>query len=115
VTAQRRYRIEGYFTPREESEADPTPSTDKGMREEQQATPALLTIEQAARYLSIGRSKMFSLLAGDDPAIPSLRIGERQRRVQRIDLDRYIQQRLKEEQRKGPGWEKPGHKTPKKG
>jgi excisionase family DNA binding protein len=103
VTAQRRYRIDGYFSLPEEREPAPTPATGKGTQEQQQTsraiTPALLTIEEAARYLSIGRSKMYSLLAGDDPVIASLRIGERQRRVRRVDLDRFIGERLKAEKK----------------
>jgi hypothetical protein len=58
--------------------------------------PALLPVEAAAEYLAIGRSRMFELLAGPDPVIPSLIISGRQRRVRVSDLDRFIAQRLAE-------------------
>jgi excisionase family DNA binding protein len=56
--------------------------------------PALMTVEEAARYLAISRSRMFELLAGPNPAIPSLTIGPRQRRIRVADLDDYIERRL---------------------
>ena len=54
--------------------------------------PALLTVEGAAHYLSIGRSQMFELLRRGE--IPSLTIGPRGRRVRVADLDAYVQRRL---------------------
>jgi excisionase family DNA binding protein len=55
----------------------------------------ILTPEELAEYLRIGRTFAFSLLAGPDPAIPSFPLG-RLRRVRRVDVDRYIERRLRE-------------------
>jgi excisionase family DNA binding protein len=54
----------------------------------------LLTPEEAARRLSIGRTLMFSLLHSG--AIPSVKIG-RARRVRVQDLDEYIRTLLDEQ------------------
>jgi excisionase family DNA binding protein len=54
--------------------------------------PALVTVEEAATFLSIGRSTMFELLKRGE--IPSLTIGPRQRRVRVVDLDDFVARRL---------------------
>lgn len=50
--------------------------------------PALLTPEEAARVLRIGRSKLYQLLA--DKELTSIKIG-RSRRVRPADIDAYIE------------------------
>ena len=88
MAANLSYRFDGHFTiPAPEPRA-PQPT------ESQPATlpPALLTPEDAARYLSIGRSKMFELLRGPDPAIPSFTIGG-SRRIRVADLNAYVEGR----------------------
>ena len=57
--------------------------------------PALVTVEEAATYLSIGRSRMFELLREGE--IPSLTIGPRQRRIRVTDLDDFVARRLASE------------------
>lgn len=54
----------------------------------------VLTAEEAARYLAIGRTSMYAILRGR--AVPSVQIG-RSRRIRRRDLDLYLD-RLAEEQ-----------------
>lgn len=54
----------------------------------------VFTAEEAARYLSIGRTSMYALLR--DKAVKSITIG-RSRRIRRRDLDAYLDQ-LAEEQ-----------------
>ena len=56
---------------------------------------ALVTVEGAAAYLSIGRSTMFELLREGE--IPSLTIGPRQRRIRVTDLDDFVARRLASE------------------
>ena len=55
----------------------------------------LLSPEQLADYLGCGRTFAYELLAGPNPAIPSFKIG-RLRRVRRVDVDRYVEQCLRE-------------------
>ena len=59
---------------------------------EKLAEKEILSPEQAAAYLGIGRSKMFELLA--KRTIPSFTVG-RLRRVRRADVDRYVEGRLR--------------------
>jgi excisionase family DNA binding protein len=49
---------------------------------------------EAAEYLGIGRTRMYSLL-GAEEGIPSVRIG-RTRHVRRADLDAYMERRFEE-------------------
>jgi excisionase family DNA binding protein len=53
----------------------------------------LLKIEEAARLLSLGRSKTYQLVM--DGAIPSIHIG-RSRRIPAAALERWIDQRTQE-------------------
>ena len=62
---------------------------------ERLAEKEILSPEQAAAYLGIGRSKMFELLA--KRTIPSFTVG-RLRRVRRADVDRYVEGRLRDRQ-----------------
>lgn len=55
----------------------------------------LLSPEQLAEYLGCGRTYAYSLLAGPNPAIRSLKIG-RLRRIRRVDVDHYIAERLRD-------------------
>ena len=54
-----------------------------------------LSPKQLADYLGCSRTYAFELLAGPTPAIPSFKIG-RLRRVRRVDVDRYVEQCLRE-------------------
>lgn len=54
----------------------------------------VFTAEEAARYLSIGRTSMYALLREQE--VKSVTIG-RSRRIRRRDLDAYLE-RLAEEQ-----------------
>jgi excisionase family DNA binding protein len=54
----------------------------------------LLSPEQVAERLGIGRTFIYKLLA--EKQIPSFTIGKL-RRVREADLDRYIQERLNDE------------------
>jgi excisionase family DNA binding protein len=49
--------------------------------------PRLLTVRQAAAYLSLSRSQLYALF--DSGALPSVHVG-RLRRVDRRDLDVYV-------------------------
>jgi excisionase family DNA binding protein len=55
----------------------------------------LLSVEQLADYLGVGRTFAYSLLAEPNPAIRSLKIGRR-RLVWRVDVELYVQSRLEE-------------------
>ena len=57
----------------------------------------LLSPEQLADFLGCSRTFAFSLLAGPNPAIRSFKIG-RLRRVRRVDVDHYVERRLRETQ-----------------
>jgi excisionase family DNA binding protein len=46
--------------------------------------------EEAARYLGIGRTRMYALIRDE---IPSVKVG-RTRHVRRADLDGYMERRL---------------------
>jgi excisionase family DNA binding protein len=50
----------------------------------------LLRVEEAARILSIGRSKMYAMIASGE--IPSLRVGRRSLRVSTDALRAWIEQ-----------------------
>lgn len=52
-------------------------------------TPELLTIEEAARWLRIGRSKAYALVKAGE--LPSVAIGQRQRRVPALALRAWVQ------------------------
>ena len=53
----------------------------------------LLSPEQLAEHLGCGRTYVYSLLAGPNPAIRSFKIG-RLRRIRRQDVDSYVAERL---------------------
>lgn len=55
------------------------------------STPMMLTAEQAARELGIGRTRVFALIAAGD--IRSVKIGA-SRRIPRTEVARYIEQLL---------------------
>ena len=96
----RTYRLTGTFIAPEETGGAETPPLSPGTEQPAAIRPALLTVEEAARYLSIGRSRMFDLLAGPDPAIPSVKIGG-SRRVRVADLDAYVERLAQSEERNG--------------
>jgi excisionase family DNA binding protein len=50
----------------------------------------LLTADQVAKNLGLGRARTYELIRAGD--IPSLKIGQRQVRVSRRDLTQYVQQ-----------------------
>jgi excisionase family DNA binding protein len=50
---------------------------------------------QVADYLGVSRTCVYNLIGGPNPAIPSFKIG-RLRRVRRVDVETYIEQRLRE-------------------
>jgi excisionase family DNA binding protein len=50
--------------------------------------PALMTVDQAASYLSMSRSQIYKLLLED--RIPSIVLGRKFRRVARKSLDAWI-------------------------
>ena len=50
--------------------------------------PALYTVERAARRLSLGRSKVYQLLARGD--LPSVRI-DGARRIKASDIDQFVE------------------------
>jgi excisionase family DNA binding protein len=56
---------------------------------------ANLSPEQLAEHLGVGRTHVYALLAGPNPAIPSFKVG-RLRRVRRVDVEAFIEHRLKE-------------------
>ena len=58
------------------------------------ASPELMSPEQLADYLGIGRTFAYQLLA--QKRIPSFTIGKL-RRVRKADVDRYIEHRLSAE------------------
>jgi len=51
--------------------------------------PALLTVEQAARYLALGRSKTYALVANG--TLPAVKLG-RSVRVPRGRLDAWLEE-----------------------
>ena len=55
----------------------------------------LLSPEQLADYLGCGRTYVYGLLARRE--IPSLKLGKL-RRVRRVDVDRFVEERLSGEQ-----------------
>jgi excisionase family DNA binding protein len=59
----------------------------------QPVSPLLLTVEEAARKLSICRDFMYRLLATPNPQVRSVKIG-RSRRVPVSELEAYIERRL---------------------
>jgi excisionase family DNA binding protein len=61
-------------------------------------TPLLLTPEQAATELGVGRTRMYALLAGGD--VSSVKIG-RSRRVPRAALQEYIDRLVTHPQQAG--------------
>ena len=58
-------------------------------------TRDVMTPEQLAHYLGCGRTHAYAILRSGD--IPSFTIG-RLRRVRRVDVDRYVERRLREAQ-----------------
>jgi excisionase family DNA binding protein len=52
----------------------------------------VVTIDEAAKFLRIGRSSLYVLLAQGD--LPSVTIGRRSRRVPRAALVAYLESRL---------------------
>jgi len=58
--------------------------------------PAVLGIEDAARYIGCRKTFMTKLIA--EGAIPSFKMGQL-RRIRIADLDKFIEDRLREEQR----------------
>ncbi len=69
-------------------------STRKGSGFHEDGGERLLSPEQVAERLGIGRTFIYKLLA--EKQIPSFTIGKL-RRVREADLDRYIQERLNDE------------------
>lgn len=59
--------------------------------------PAVLGIEDAARYIGCRRTYMNRLIA--EGIVPSFKMGQL-RRIRVADLDEFIQQRLREEQQR---------------
>jgi excisionase family DNA binding protein len=55
----------------------------------------VMSPEQLADYLGCGRTHAYAILKAGD--IPSFTMG-RLRRVRRVDVDRYVEQRLRETQ-----------------
>ncbi|MDP9359197.1 MAG: helix-turn-helix domain-containing protein [Chloroflexota bacterium] len=53
-----------------------------------QTLPLLLKAEEAARMLSLGRSKVFEMLATGE--LPRVRIG-RKVRIRRVDLEKWVE------------------------
>ncbi len=53
-----------------------------------QTLPLLLKAEEAARMLSLGRSKVFEMLATGE--LPRVRIG-RSVRIRRVDLEKWVE------------------------
>ena len=51
------------------------------------AEPALFTLDAAARHLSLGRTKIYALIA--DGRIPTVRIGRR-RLIRRADIEAFV-------------------------
>ena len=51
--------------------------------------PALMTVDQAASYLTMSRSQMYKLLL--DGVIPSIVLGRKFRRVAKKSLDAWIE------------------------
>jgi excisionase family DNA binding protein len=62
-----------------------------GAKLENAAQVRLLTPEEAARWLGVGRSTLYELLAAGE--IPSIRIG-RCRRIPSWELRRFIEEKL---------------------
>jgi excisionase family DNA binding protein len=54
-------------------------------------SPVVMTVEQAAKYVGVGRSTMFEIVVRDG-LIPSFKIG-RLRKIRRVDVDRWIDKR----------------------
>ena len=61
-----------------------------GKRTTDPALKVWLRPEEAAMYLGIGRTKMYTLIRDE---IPPAKVG-RTRRVRRTDLDRFMERRL---------------------
>ena len=57
--------------------------------------PALLSVEQSARYLGVGRTQVFVLLR--EGRLRSVKVGRR-RLIPRSELDRYITEEVEREQ-----------------
>lgn len=55
--------------------------------------PGLLTVEEAARYLSLSRSKTYQLIRSG--VLPTIRIGLRSRRISRSVLLAWIEENTK--------------------
>jgi excisionase family DNA binding protein len=72
-----------------------TVRTTKGTRSIERGSEALLSPEQLAEYLGIGRTLAYQLLA--KKRIPSFTIGKL-RRVRKTVVDRYVEERLSAEQ-----------------
>lgn len=51
-------------------------------------SPALLDVRDAARYLGVSRTLLYSLLSSG--ALPSVKVGQR-RLVRRADLERFVE------------------------
>ncbi|MFB7517427.1 helix-turn-helix domain-containing protein [Streptomyces sp. NPDC056144] len=52
-------------------------------------SPALLTVQAAAEYLSLGRSTIYELMAANK--LPYVKVG-RIRRLRRVELDAFVAQ-----------------------
>ena len=58
---------------------------------EQPVTSPVMSVEDAAAYIGVGRSHMYEMLRGPDPVISSFKLaGTRLRKILRADLDRFI-------------------------
>lgn len=63
--------------------------------EQRAVRPAVLGVEDAARYIGCRRTHMFQLIR--EGLVPSFKLG-RLRRIRVADLDRFVEERLTEEQ-----------------
>jgi excisionase family DNA binding protein len=70
--------------------------TEKGAGPSEDGEDAILSPEQLAAYLGIGRTLTYQILA--QKRIPSFTIGKL-RRVRRVDVDRYVEECLSAEAR----------------
>jgi excisionase family DNA binding protein len=73
-----------------------TISATKGSNTRGREGDALLSPEQLAAHLGIGRTMAYQILA--QKRIPSFTIGKL-RRVRKVDVDRYVEERLSAEAR----------------
>jgi excisionase family DNA binding protein len=71
-------------------------STEKGSNSRGREEGDLLSPEQLAKHLGVGRTMAYQILA--QRRIPSFTIGKL-RRVRKVDVDRYVEERLSAEAR----------------